>query len=83
MERERVCDVQRLGRSGAVLAGQGLKMGDVYQDVKILCHGDVLFCSWCFYCHVLRWATGQSQWHSDQPHKYLVKYLDILTKVNI
>lgn len=27
-----------------------------------------------------RWATGQSQWHSDQPHKYLVKYLDILTK---
>ena len=20
-----------------------------------------------------RWATGQSQWHSDQPHKYLVK----------
>ena len=29
----------------------------------------------------LRWATGQSQWHSDQPHKYLVKYLDILTKV--
>ena len=32
---------------------------------------------------MLRWATGQSQWHSDQPHKYLVKYLDILTKVNI
>ena len=31
---------------------------------------------------MLRWATGQSQWHSDQPHKYLVKYLDILTKVN-
>ena len=29
-----------------------------------------------------RWATGQSQWHSDQPHKYLVKYLDILTKVS-
>lgn len=27
-----------------------------------------------------RWATGQSQWHSDQPHKYLVKYLDILTQ---
>lgn len=27
-----------------------------------------------------RWATGQSQWHSEQPHKYLVKYLDILTK---
>merc|ERR1719427_455302 len=25
-----------------------------------------------------RWATGQSQWHSDQPHKYLVKYLDTL-----
>jgi len=25
-----------------------------------------------------RWATGQSQWHSDQPHKYLVKYLDEL-----
>jgi hypothetical protein len=28
-----------------------------------------------------RWATGQSQWHSDQPHKYLVKYLDTLTQV--
>jgi len=27
-----------------------------------------------------RWATGQSQWHSDQPHKYLVKYLDTLTQ---
>jgi len=26
-----------------------------------------------------RWATGQSQWHSDQPHKYLVKYMDQLT----
>jgi len=25
-----------------------------------------------------RWATGQSQWHSDQPHKYLVKYIDQL-----
>ena len=32
---------------------------------------------------VLRWAIGQSQWHSDQPDKYLVKYLGILTKVNI
>lgn len=28
-----------------------------------------------------RWATGQSQWHSDKPHKYLVKYLDTLTQV--
>jgi len=27
-----------------------------------------------------RWATGQSQWHSDTPHKYLVKYLDTLTQ---
>jgi len=26
-----------------------------------------------------RWATGQSQWNSDKPHQYLVKYLDVLT----
>eukprot|EP00088_Acartia_fossae_P043231 TRINITY_DN4551_c0_g1_i5.p1 TRINITY_DN4551_c0_g1~~TRINITY_DN4551_c0_g1_i5.p1 ORF type:complete len:450 (-),score=92.03 TRINITY_DN4551_c0_g1_i5:1172-2521(-) len=25
-----------------------------------------------------RWATGQSQWHSQEPHKFLVKYLDDL-----
>ncbi|XP_023338705.1 probable thiopurine S-methyltransferase [Eurytemora carolleeae] len=25
-----------------------------------------------------RWATGQSQWHSEKPHQYLVKYLDQL-----
>jgi len=26
-----------------------------------------------------RWATGQSQWNSDKPHQYLIKYLDVLT----
>jgi len=26
-----------------------------------------------------RWATGQSQWHNDKPHQYLLKYLDVLT----
>lgn len=26
-----------------------------------------------------RWATGQSQWHNEKPHQYLVKYLDLLT----
>jgi len=26
-----------------------------------------------------RWATGQSQWNSDKPHQYLLKYLDVLT----
>merc|ERR1712079_910197 len=26
-----------------------------------------------------RWATGQSQWNSEKPHQYLVKYLDVLT----
>jgi thiopurine S-methyltransferase len=25
-----------------------------------------------------RWATGQSQWHSENPHKYLTKYIDEL-----
>lgn len=27
-----------------------------------------------------RWATGQSQWHSEKPHQYLVKvqFLDFL-----
>ena len=43
MERERVRDVQRLGGSGAVLAGQVLKMVYVYQVIKILCFGDVYF----------------------------------------
>jgi len=27
-----------------------------------------------------RWSTGQSQWHSDKPHQYLVKYIDKLTE---
>jgi len=27
-----------------------------------------------------RWATGQSQWHNDEPHKTLKKYLDIMTQ---
>jgi len=26
-----------------------------------------------------RWATGQSQWNSDKPHQYLLKYIDTLT----
>jgi len=26
-----------------------------------------------------RWATGQSQWNSEKPHQYLLKYLDVLT----
>jgi len=26
-----------------------------------------------------RWATGQSQWQSDKPHQFLVKYMDQLT----
>jgi len=26
-----------------------------------------------------RWATGQSQWNSEKPHQYLIKYLDVLT----
>jgi len=27
-----------------------------------------------------RWATGQSQWQSDKPQQYLLKYLDTLTQ---
>lgn len=27
-----------------------------------------------------RWATGQSQWHNDEPNKYLTKYIDVMTQ---